>query len=148
MPVSTRASSPPTSASPSSSQRWCELSRCRPCESRDPYRGIYLRGAVAAPKWITEGCGYGPLLSQGRPRLISPPAVDDILQCAAGLETLDLAGDISGNRVGIGVGRIMRREHDLGMGPERALRRQRLLGEDVERGRTERAVVEAGEDVS
>src|ERR1700751_5684450 len=118
MPASTRASSPPTSASPSSSRRWCETI------------------AMSSLRW------------QGRHRLISPPAIHDIVQCAAGLEALDLAGDISGNRVRIRVGRVMRREHDPGMGPERALRWQRLLGKDVERGGAERAVVEAGNDVS
>ena len=59
--------------------------------------------------------------------LIPPRGIDDIFQRPAGLETFDLARDIFRDLVGIGVGGVVRRQHDLRMGPERAVGWQRLL---------------------
>ena len=57
---------------------------------------------------------------------ISPRRIDEIFKRLAGLESLDLARDIFGDLVGIGVGGVVRRQHDLRMGPERTVRRQWL----------------------
>src|SRR4029453_13642565 len=80
-------------------------------------------------------------------RLIPPVAIHYIFQRAAGLETRDLLRDIFRYLVGIGVGGVVRGQHHFWVGPERAVHRQRLGGVDVERGGTERAVVEAPPDV-
>jgi hypothetical protein len=73
--------------------------------------------------------------------------INDIFQITAGLEALDLARDIFRYLVGIGVGGVVRRQHDLWMGPEPAVRRQRFLGEDIQRRGPQRAVVEARQNV-
>src|SRR5262245_35503910 len=71
---------------------------------------------------------------EGLQALISALAIDNVFQRAARLETRDLARDIVGDRVGVGVGRVVRGEHDLRMCPEWTIRRQWLLGEHIERG--------------
>ena len=47
-------------------------SQCRPCERRDPYRGIYRLSRLGNAVRKTMACGYGPLLSQGRRLNFSP----------------------------------------------------------------------------
>src|SRR5712671_6087900 len=80
--------------------------------------------------------------------LIPPRGIDDVLQCAAGLKAFDLARDVFRYFIGIGIGGVVWRQHDLWMRPERALRRQRFVCEDIQRRGAERAVVKASEDVS
>ncbi len=47
-----------------------QLSPCRPCARRDPYRVIFVVGKKAVPPLLpqTPTCGYGSLRSQGRRR--------------------------------------------------------------------------------
>src|SRR5258707_4870063 len=80
-------------------------------------------------------------------RLIPSSPIHYILQRAAGLEALDLARDVFGYFVGIGVGGVVRGQYHLGVGPEPAVRRQRLGRINVERRAAERAVVEALQDI-
>ena len=79
--------------------------------------------------------------------LIPPRGIDDVFKRAAGFKALDLARDIFRYFVGIGIGRVVRRQHDFWMGPERAIGRKRLIGENVERRGAERAVVKARQNV-
>src|SRR5437868_1501763 len=79
--------------------------------------------------------------------LIPPRGIDDVFKRAAGFKAFDLARDIFRYFVGIGIGGVVRRQHDFWMGPERAVGRKRLIGEDIERRRAERAVVETCQNV-
>ena len=106
---------------------------------------IAIRARAGVPRKELEAIVKGAIdLMCARPDAgagsIPAAAVDDILQRAARLEALDLAGDVFRDLVGIGVGRIVRRQHDLRVGPERTIGGQRLLREDIERGRAKRAV--------
>ena len=93
-------------------------------------------------RYMKHGDAGGCRVDQNRPEtrltefavVSTPAAIDDILQRAAGLKTLDLLRDIFRDLVGVGVGGVVRGQHHLRMGPERAVRWQRLGGEDVERG--------------
>src|SRR5947207_10387841 len=79
-------------------------------------------------------------------KLVPPVAIHHILQRTAGLEARNLPRDIFRYLVGIGVGGIVRGQHHFWVGPERAVHRERLGGVDVERGATERGVVQASQD--
>ncbi len=68
----------------------------------------------------------------GSEPLITARAIDDVLKRRAGFEARDLARDISRDLVGVGVGSVVWRQHDLRMGPERAVGWQWLPGVDVE----------------
>src|SRR5690242_2106322 len=70
--------------------------------------------------------------------LIPPSAIHHILQRTTRLKPLDLPRDVFRYLVGIGVGRIVRREHDLRVGPEPAVRWQGLGLEHVERDAAKR----------
>src|SRR6476469_9159686 len=95
-----------------------------------------------------------PMMESKKPRrndpgkpLITARAIDDVFQRAAGFKAFDLARDIFRYFVGIGIGGVVRRQHDLRMRPEWAVRRKRLVGEDIERRRAERAVVKTSQNV-
>ena len=81
------------------------------------------------------------------PDLIPPRRIDDVFKRVAGFKALDLARHIFRYFVGIGIGGVVRRQHDFWMGPERAVGRKRLIGEDIERCGAERAVVKASQNV-
>jgi PhnB protein len=57
----------------------------------------------------------------GTTGLISPFAIDHIVQRAARFNTFDLPRDVFRDLVGIGVGGVVRRQHDLWVGPERTV---------------------------
>src|SRR6476620_6774441 len=62
-----------------------------------------------------------PREERGEEHSIPPLAIDDVVQRAARFKTFDLPRDVFRNLVGIGVGGVVRRQHDLWVGPERTV---------------------------
>src|SRR3954454_6315316 len=91
---------------------------------------------------MTIGVYWSPP-SRGRRELIPALEIDDVLQRPAGFIPLDLLRHVFRDRVGVGVGGVVRGKPHLWMAPERAVRRQRLGLEYVQRRRAKRAVVQA-----
>src|SRR5215471_13589880 len=70
-----------------------------------------------------------------------------MLERLSGLETVDLAQDIGGERARIGVRRTMRRDGHALVGPHWTRRRQGLGRKDVEGRGRERSFIEGGENI-
>src|ERR1700733_2878819 len=87
------------------------------------------------------------LTASPRDASVSPFRIDNIFQLRASFEPLDLARDVFGYFVGVGVGGIMWRQHDLRVGPEWTVLWQRFGCKDIERNRAERAVVKTRQNI-
>src|ERR1043166_2913946 len=84
------------------------------------------RDIAAATSRNTGSRGCGSRRSPGRRWLVPSRHIPDVWQRRALLEPGDLVGDITRDRVGIGVGGVVRGQRHIRLRPERAVLRQRL----------------------